>query len=41
VPARENPAQIFIVPIGDIYIFIGEKNPTITMETNFWQIGMI
>jgi hypothetical protein len=41
VPARENPAQIFVVPIRDIHIFIGERNPTATMETNFQQIGMV
>jgi hypothetical protein len=40
VPAREDPARFTVVPIGDIYIFIGETNPTLAMETNFRQIGM-
>jgi hypothetical protein len=40
VPAREDPAQFTIVPIGDIHIFIGETNPTPTTETNFRRIGM-
>jgi hypothetical protein len=38
VPARENPARLSIVLIGDIHIFIGETNPTPAMETNFWWI---
>jgi hypothetical protein len=40
VPARENPAQFTIIPIGDIHIYIGEMDPTPTMDTNFWRIGM-
>jgi hypothetical protein len=40
VPAREDPTRFTIVPIGDIHIFIGEKNPTPAAETNFWRIGM-
>jgi hypothetical protein len=40
VPAREDPAQFTIVPIGYIHIFIGETNPTPATETNFWRIGM-
>jgi hypothetical protein len=40
VPARENPVRFTIVPIGDIHIFIGETNPTLATETDFWQIGM-
>jgi hypothetical protein len=39
-PARENPARFTIIPIGDIHIFIGERNPTPATETNFWRIGM-
>jgi hypothetical protein len=40
VPGREDFARIFVVPIGDIHIFIGEINPANTAETNFWQIVM-
>jgi hypothetical protein len=40
VPARENPARFTIIPIGDIHIFIGEMDPTPSMETNFQRIGM-
>jgi hypothetical protein len=35
VSARENPAGISIIPIGDIHIFIGETNIAPAMETNF------
>jgi hypothetical protein len=41
VQARENPARIFVVPIRDIHIFIGERNPTAAMETNFQRIGTV
>jgi hypothetical protein len=40
VPAREDPTQLTIVPIGDIHIFIGETDLTPTTETNFQRIGM-
>jgi hypothetical protein len=40
VPARENPARFTIVPIGDIHIFIREKNPTPATETDFRRISM-
>jgi hypothetical protein len=40
VPARENPARFSVVPIRDIHIFIGEKNPTPAMKTNFRRISM-
>jgi hypothetical protein len=40
VPAREDPARFAVVPIKDIHIFIGETNPTSTMEANFRRIGM-
>jgi hypothetical protein len=40
VPAREDPARFTIIPIRDIHIFIGETNPTPTMETNIRRIGM-
>jgi hypothetical protein len=40
VPAREDPTQFTVVPIGDIHIFIGETSPTPTTKTNFWRIGM-
>jgi hypothetical protein len=39
--AREDPARIFIVTIGDIQIFIGETNPTAATKTNFRRIGMV
>jgi hypothetical protein len=41
VLARENPARIFIILIGYIYIFIGETNATAAMETNFRWIGTV
>jgi hypothetical protein len=40
VPAREDPAQFTIIPIGDIHIFIGETNPIPATKTNFQRIGM-
>jgi hypothetical protein len=40
VPAREDPTQLTVVPIGDIHIFIGETDLTPITETNFWRIGM-
>jgi hypothetical protein len=40
VLARENPARFTIVPIGDLHIFIRERNPTHATETNFRRIGM-
>jgi hypothetical protein len=40
VPAREDPTQFTIVPIGDIHIFIGETDLTPATETNFRRIGM-
>jgi hypothetical protein len=40
VPAREDPTQFTVVPIGDIHIFIGETDLTPATETNFWWIGM-
>jgi hypothetical protein len=40
VSAREDPARLTIIPIGDIHIFIGETNPTPAMETNFRWIGI-
>jgi hypothetical protein len=40
VLAREDPTRFTVIPIGDIHIFIGETNPTPTMETNFRRIGM-
>jgi hypothetical protein len=40
VPAREDPARLTIVPIGDIHIFIEETDLTPATETNFRQIGM-
>jgi hypothetical protein len=35
VPARENPARFTIILIGDIHIFIRERNPTPATETDF------
>jgi hypothetical protein len=40
VPAREDPSRFTVVLIGDIHIFIGERNPTPATETNFRRTGM-
>jgi hypothetical protein len=40
MPAREDPAHLTIIPIGDIHIFIGETDLTPATKTNFWRIGM-
>jgi hypothetical protein len=41
ITARADPSRIFIVPIGDIHIFIGDTNPAAAMESNFWRIGIV
>jgi hypothetical protein len=41
VPVREDTGRIFIVPIGDIHIFIGDTNSATATETIFWRIGMV
>jgi hypothetical protein len=34
IMARAGHARIFVVPIGGIHLFIGETNPTATIESN-------
>jgi hypothetical protein len=40
VPAREDPARLTVVLIGDIHIFIRETDLTPATKTNFRRIGM-